>query len=114
VLMAGNLRRRLVVQRRDSDQDAAGQQVTTWTTLGKTWGAVAAQAGREVLAGAVIRPENERIITIRYFPGLTAKDRIVYTDFEGVEHFFNITRISDIDEKHRVMELLAVEGLATG
>jgi SPP1 family predicted phage head-tail adaptor len=112
--MAGKLSRRLRIERRDTTQDASNAQATSWTKVADIWGGIAAQGGREILSGAQIRPENERLITIRYWPGLTAKDRLVYTDAEGVEHFYNITRISDIDEKHRVVEILAVEGLATG
>ena len=45
-LNAGDLNRRVVITQRDSGVDAAGQPVTTWSTLATVWASVKAPAGK--------------------------------------------------------------------
>lgn len=112
---AGKLRRRISIQVRATTQDAAGQQVTTWTDLMAVWAAIAALTGRELLVAQSAQSEVTHTITVRYAdllvdPIKVAGMRIVYSS-GGVTRYFNITGALNVDERNRQINLLASEGL---
>jgi SPP1 family predicted phage head-tail adaptor len=107
---AGSLRKRLTIQRRSQSPDDHGGLVDTWTDLATVWGEIVPGAGSEREVGtSEIREIAQHQITIRYFPGLTPRDRILY----GVR-VFSIVNVNNVDERNHEMTLTATEGANLG
>lgn len=97
---AGDLRRRVRIERRVSGVDEIGQPVSAWETVAEVWADIRGQTGM----GTITRQQEgvpasvERYsIRIRYRDGITAGMRVVYgahvfdirqvrMDFEGREY----------------------------
>lgn len=83
-MRAGDLDRRVTLQRAAITQDTTGQEIETWSTLGpsKIWASWRRASARETLAAA----EKSAIVTdvfeVRYdsaWSDLNPKDRLVYS-----------------------------------
>lgn len=79
----GSLNRRIVIQSRDSGEDAAGQPVQTWTTLATVWanikgatgmGSIRQSANRDGVAVEL----NSYSFRIRYRTDVDAAKRVVF------------------------------------
>lgn len=99
-LNAGDLRRRVRIERRGTGTDAIGQPLDTWEEVATVWADIRGQTGM----GTITRQQEgipasvERYsIRIRYRDGITAGMRVVYgahvfdirqvrMDFEGREY----------------------------
>ena len=114
MLRIGQLRSHFMIQRRQTVRNSIGEQVQNWTRIGDVWGMLEPLSGRELEAASALRAETMYRITIRYFPGLTAADRIVYVDPEGATHLYNLTAVLDLEGRHRVQICTASEGLSPG
>lgn len=108
-MRAGAMNRRVTLQRRSQSQDGSGGQSVAWVELATVWAWLDPQMGREQVVGSQVRSVSQVNILIRYFKGLTAKDRLVY---QG--RIYSITGVTDPDEKHRYHQITAVEGLNSG
>jgi SPP1 family predicted phage head-tail adaptor len=106
---SGDLRRRITIQSRDSQQDTFGQQSTSWVDVLSCWAQISPANGREQLAGDAQQAETTHRITIRYRPGITAAMRVVY---EG--RLLEVTSVLDDEMQHRKLQLMCSEGLAPG
>lgn len=114
VIRAGDLRRRVAVQRRDTGQDELGQPVETWATLFKAWADIRPLNGKELLAARAVQSEVTHEIELRYRPELAnprtvAQYRVLYGT-----RIFNIQASLNQDERNRAVILQAVEGLNNG
>ena len=109
---AGRLRHRLVLQSPSTQPDGGGGQVgDPWAApvkVATVWGSVEPVSGRERLRAQRLETQVTHRITIRYRMGVTAAMRLVL----GVR-VFNIRAVLDLGERHRVLELLCEEGVAT-
>lgn len=114
MLASGKLRTRLSIQRRAINQDASGEQSTSWNEIAITSGMIEGLSGRELLMAQAVRADTTHRVTIRYYPGLLTNDRLVYTSPEGRLFYYNITHVVDVEMRHRVLECTVAEGLATG
>lgn len=109
-MSARRLNRVVSIQRRSTTQDATGQQVTTWSMLLPSVSAeILPLSGRELMAAQAVRAEVDHQVTIRYRPGITAADRLVY---QG--RVFNIHAVMDQDTRHVWLTILCSEGLNNG
>ena len=114
-MRAGTLRKRLKLQRRSSSIDDHGGQVFAWTDLDEVWGEIVPSGGAERAVGEEIRDIAQHMITIRYYPGLTPKDRVFYRDkLAGRDRIFNITNVENVEERNHFMQLTATEGANLG
>ena len=105
----GRLRHRLTLQRRTSSENAFNEASTSYTTIATVWGAVEPISGREFFAAQQTQSEITHRVTLRYMPGITADDRILWMD-GGRERLFDIKSPPiDRDERHRQIELMCVE-----
>ena len=114
VVRAGELRRRIAVQRRDVGQDSTGQPVETWATLFMAWADIAPLNGKELMAASAVQSEVTHEISVRYRPELSdpktvAQYRVLYGT-----RVFNIKASLNQDERNRVVILQAAEGLNNG
>jgi SPP1 family predicted phage head-tail adaptor len=103
------------LQRRSLSVDDHGGQINTWIDIGEVWADLEPVGGTEKEIGTEVRDYSTFTVTIRYFAGLTPKDRVLYHDpTVGTDRIFNITNINNMDERNHVMELAAQEGLNLG
>jgi len=108
-MQAGQLRKRITIQRRALAQDTFGGQSSTWTDWQTVWAQISPASGSEVMAAQAVHERISHTVSMRYIDGVTAAMRIVYKD-----RFFNIVLVRNVDERSRQLEILAVEGLASG
>lgn len=103
---AGKLRHRLTLQRATVTRGATGQELKTWHDLATVWGEAQAQTMPEGTAEKQVTALSKYVVTIRYYPGLTALDRVL---FDGRP--LNIdSQPVDADGKKREMTFTAIEG----
>jgi SPP1 family predicted phage head-tail adaptor len=118
-MRAGDLRRRVSIQTRNTVQDAYGQQVVVWTDyLTGIPSMIEALSGREIIAAQAISVDVTHQITIRYSslladPVAVAAMRVVYVN-AGITRYFNISAAMNFDERNKMIVLLAAEGLNLG
>jgi SPP1 family predicted phage head-tail adaptor len=118
-MRAGDLRRRIQVQSRQTTIDTYGQQSTTWASvLSDLPAAIDPMSGRELLAAQSINAEITHKITVRYHllladPIKVAGYRVVYTN-GGVTRYFNVASCINVEERNREINLMATEGLNQG
>lgn len=80
-LAAGNLNRRITIQRRQTGEDAAGQPLDGWEDVVQVWANVKGQTGLGTIASAqqgVSAPLNAYSFRIRYRPTIDESMRVVY------------------------------------
>lgn len=109
---AGLLRHVLTVQQSVSTQDASGDPVVAWSTLGTVRAAIEPIRGREATVGNQTLSEMDTRIRIRYSPlsaQITALHRLVH---QGTP--FNIVSIAQPDMGQRELEILAKSGVNSG
>jgi SPP1 family predicted phage head-tail adaptor len=73
-------------------------------TIATVWAAIEPLSGRELLYAQQIQPDSVTNIIIRYFTGLSSKDRFLHVDRKtNVKRRYNIENISDTEELHEQM-----------
>lgn len=101
-MRAGNLSRRISIQRRTDTQDSAGQPIPTWAQIGSVRWADRKPAGGNEKFGAEQFLAREQVVwEIRYasdLADLNPKDRIVYP----------VPALSDTPADSDIYEILAV------
>uniref|UniRef100_UPI0033414048 phage head closure protein n=1 Tax=Castellaniella defragrans TaxID=75697 RepID=UPI0033414048 len=82
-MRAGTLNRRILIQRRDQAQDAAGQPIDAWVDVIKVWAWVKTQSGMAVARqtanqDGVAMSANSYSFRIRYRTSINDDMRVVY------------------------------------
>lgn len=80
-MRAGRLRHRVTIERRGTTRDDGGQEIETWTVISPEGGLPAdirPLSGRELLLAQQVNAEINTEIELRYFDGVTARDRAVH------------------------------------
>lgn len=118
-MRAGDLRRRIALQTRDSTQDDYGMQVLEWTDyMSNVPADIQSLSGRELVAAKAVYTEVTHIIVVRYMvmladPLKVAAMRVVYGN-GSVTRYFNIGVVVNVDERNKEIHLYAAEGLKNG
>ena len=102
------------IERRATTLDNVGGQSLTWNNIGQAFAEMVSLSGRELEAAQAVRAADTHTFKIRWFPGLSEKDRFVTLDPDGVLDYYNITNIVDFEQSHRYQFCTAESGLATG
>lgn len=102
--VAGKLNRKVTIQTPSTTQDDYGQPTQLWTDVLTTWAAIRAATSKEVYAASSFVSQVSHIVTIRWRPGIQAKQRIIYRD-----RIFEIQALSDPDERRISLNLLCIE-----
>jgi SPP1 family predicted phage head-tail adaptor len=109
---AGRSRHRLVLQARAPAGDGGGGQAgDPWAapvTVATVWGDIVPLNGTERLRAMKLESQVTHRIAIRFRLGVTGGMRIVFG-----ARTFNIRAVVDVGERHRMLELLCEEGVAT-
>jgi len=108
-MKSATLRKRVTIQRRSTAEDALGQQLLTWETIGTVWAEVEQISGRELLTASAERAENTARVTVRYRPDLVEKMRLLYGSI-----IYDITSVSDLDGRKRQLEVMCKTGVSNG
>lgn len=104
-MRAGQLRHRLTLFRIGHVRDTQGAGILDVEQyLGEAWGRVVPMSGREFAEASQVQAETTHEITIRYFNGLTTKDRVYFG-----ERKFEIVGIANREERNEMMTLQCVE-----
>lgn len=113
-MRAGELRHRIIVQKRATTQDSFGGQSTDWAEILKAWAHIAPLTGRELMAAQAVQSETTHAITLRFNalfarPADVTKYRILWNGRN-----FDISGSINEDERNRQVVLAAKEGLSDG
>ena len=117
MLSAGQLRRRVTIQQRLATQDAFGQQATgagAWTDVQTVYAKIESLSGSQLQKAQSIYSETTHQVTVRYQAFLADVKTVgSYRILYGTR-VFDIGADLNVDERNRVVELLAKEGLNEG
>lgn len=100
-MKAGDIDQRVTLERQAGGVDELGQPLDEWAALGSCWASVQPLQGREFIAAQAAQSEVTTRITIRYRPGITPADRVV---FDG--KVFNIVSVIDKRSQHDELQLM--------
>lgn len=103
MIRAGEYRHQIIIQRRSTEQDSAGETLNTWTQFASRRASVAWTPGSEVFAAAQRAARAPVVFEIRYLEGVTEDMRVV---FGGVVH--NITSVVDQGGLHEKLIISTV------
>lgn len=110
-LRAGQLNRRITLQRQSTVQDSYGGPVRTWLHVATVWAEIQPLSGRELETAQRMASEISHQITVRYQASLT--DTQVVSGYRALykARIFNIHAALNEDENNILITLLASEGL---
>lgn len=108
-MRSGAMKKRVTIQRRSEVVDEYGSQQIAWTDIATVWAALIPNGGREAPQSGMVRAVGDFTIMMRYFKGLTPRDRLVYNG-----RILDIININDLNEMHRDFEIMAREGQNSG
>lgn len=113
-LRTGELRKRVLLQRRNSAQDAYGQQVTTWTTILDTWAKIETLTGGQLDRARSIYNHSSHQVVMRWRALLDDVRQVgSYRVLYGMR-IFDVGASMDMDERNKEVTLLCSEGLNEG
>lgn len=93
-MRAGELDRKIRIERRDISQQDYGEAVPTYTLLAKTWASVRPLSGREYFAGDQAIAEDFTEFRVRWLDGVNAQCRIIYNGNE-----YNVRAVHEIGRR---------------
>ena len=108
-MRSGDLRRQVLIQQRGTTTDSYGQRSTTWSDVATTMADIQPLQGRELEIAQAINAEVSHTVVMRYRTGITAAMRLVY---QGRK--FAIHAVTDVDTRHKTLQLTCAEGLSDG
>jgi len=82
-MRAGDLDRRITIERFTETQAPDGSPIQTWEPLATVWAKVDQQGGQEFFASVQEVSERKVVFRIRWIEGLTVLDRVM---LDGAEH----------------------------
>ena len=107
-LGAAEFDQRVTLQRRVMVEDAAGQEVISWTPVASMWAQVQALRGREFFAAAQVQQEQTLKVRIRYLAGLDVTMRLIWQDRPH-----DITGIIPVG-RNEIIEIMCLQGVKDG
>lgn len=109
-LRAGRMRHTITLQRRGTTKDGVGQQVETWTNLGKVVASIEPVRGREYFTASGENSDVTHDIRCRGRSDIAPKpyDRVSFGS-----RLFNIKSVIDVSERGSEWQLMCVELLST-
>lgn len=115
-LMAGQLRKRVVLQRRVPSTDSEGSSKESWTAIQPIWAQVSPAGAIERQQAAQAEVQATHQVTIRWRPDVA---RVAWTSSTSSGHdmrllldggrVLDIQTVSDPDERHQQLNLLCLE-----
>src|SRR5215469_14394163 len=104
-IQAGSLRQRVqLVQPGTSADSFGGVSPSGGTVLADTWASIEAISGRDVLAAGSFTSIGSHVITIRWMPGVLAKQVVKFGT-----RTFQIEAVLNPNEQTKMLKLICVE-----
>jgi SPP1 family predicted phage head-tail adaptor len=103
-MRAGDLDRRIRIERREVSQQAYGEAQPTYTLLAETWARVAPLSGREYFAADQVIAEDFTEFRVRWLAGVDAQCRIIYNDNE-----YNVRAVHEIGRREGLRIVTTVQ-----
>jgi SPP1 family predicted phage head-tail adaptor len=100
----GTFKQRITIQNLSQTLDDTGASTTVWTDFATVWCKIVPKHGNEQLIAQRVDAVNIYDITIRFFPGVVEKMRVVYGS-----KTFQIKSVINIDELSEFMSLLCID-----
>jgi len=94
----GKMDRRITIESRTMDRDAAGGRTEAWTTAAEVWAELVTRKSKEAAAADSERPMDSRTFRIRFRTITEHNHRVIY---DGKT--FNITGISEEGRKQTLL-----------
>ena len=109
-MLSGQLRDKITIQVRSSQDNAAGEPVLTWSDFAiNIYANTTDMTGREFVAGQTILNAVTTTMVIRFRRGVTAAMRVVS---KGVT--YNIQAVLEPENKRREMHLICQRNVSNG
>lgn len=102
--MIGELNKRVTIQTNTATRGTTGQAIEAWTDTATRWAAIEPLTGREYWQAQQVNAEMTVKITIRYYAGLTVKNRVKYGS-----RYFDILSTQNLNEGNKFMVLMCKE-----
>jgi SPP1 family predicted phage head-tail adaptor len=96
-----------MLQERTASKDELGGQPQVWQDIAPVRFGLESTGGAEVQTGGGARAQSTYLITMRYRVGVKSTMRI-----KQGERVFNFTHVDDIEERHRELNIAAIEGVS--
>jgi SPP1 family predicted phage head-tail adaptor len=107
-MRAGELNKRIEIQRDKGEvQNGNGEKTPDFQTIDTVWAGVKPLAGREYFQAQQVQSAITHQVKLRYYPGLTTKDRFLY---QGTR-ILNIDRAINIEEKNEEHLCMCIEAV---
>jgi SPP1 family predicted phage head-tail adaptor len=104
VITAGDLRQRIEVQHKTEERDLSGGVVEQWVTEQRRWAKVEPLQGRELFTAAQVDARVTHRVTMRYYAGLTASQRLLH---QG--RVLHILSVLNSEERGITTQVMAME-----
>jgi len=98
------MNKRVMLQQMARAADGQGGYTETWTDVFRLWAEIVPLKGYERMQAMQLEVPVTHKVNIRYYPGITAKQRLVY----GCR-IFNIKEAIDPNEGRMFLQLTCVE-----
>lgn len=110
MIQAGKIDKRITIQRLRGDQTAMGNEdPSLWFNVDQCWAGFVPRSGSERMTSFQEIGVGMELIRIRYFPGLTRKDRLKWHDtLAGKDRYYDIQDIQEFPQE-REQIVIALE-----
>jgi SPP1 family predicted phage head-tail adaptor len=105
-MQAGALRHRVELQAPAEIRDDIGGVTQIWIAMGEVWANIEPLTGKEVYEASSLEGRLSHRITLRWLPILEPTWRLVWKDQTRA---FQIYSVRDVQERHRQVQVLAME-----
>lgn len=102
---AGQLKRRVTLQRATETQNEYGQPVKTWAAVDTVWASAMPLEGRELFTAQAVHAKLTRRFVIRYRSDVEASWRVVYRG----QPYELVQEPIDVGDRRAYLELLCEE-----
>jgi SPP1 family predicted phage head-tail adaptor len=102
----GDLRHRVVLQRKEITEDELKQQSEAWVDIATVWSAIEPLSGREYFAAKQVNAEVSAKITIRYRKDVSPDMRVIY---DG--RIFEVLSVINPKERRESLVLMCREAM---
>lgn len=103
-MQAGRMRHRVRIQRAVEARNGLNEVITTWSSLATVWASVEPLRGREFFDAEQVQSEVSHRVVMRAYPGLTARDRLLY---DG--RLLQIIAVIDVRERGKEFQVMCRE-----
>lgn len=94
-----------MLQARTSGQDDYGGQLTSWVNVAPVRFSMVSTGGKKIESASSSRAQSIFQISMRWLPNVDASMRILLGT-----RALNFTNVNDVENRHRDLEIAAIEG----